>query len=78
MIDDLQLAGQVVWSTVHGHMTIELTGYFESAGRDPAPVYAETLRRLGLAYGDDPVALDRSLATVRPRPDRRRRPVSRR
>ena len=47
VIDDLELAGQVVWSMVHGHMTIELTGYFESTGRDPAPIYAECLRGSG-------------------------------
>jgi AcrR family transcriptional regulator len=60
-IADLELAGQVVWSMVHGHMTIELTGHFEAAGRDPAVVYAECLRRMGLAFGDAPEALERSL-----------------
>ena len=30
VVDDVQLAGEVVWASVHGHMTIELTGYFES------------------------------------------------
>jgi AcrR family transcriptional regulator len=64
VIDDLALAGQVVWSMVHGHMTIELTGYFEAGGRDARVVYAESLRRLGLAFGDDPVALDASLAAA--------------
>ena len=57
-IDDLQLAGQVVWSTVHGHMTIELTGYFESTGRDAGryAVYARLacLRRMGLALARPP------------------------
>jgi len=73
VIDDLTLAGQVVWSTVHGHMTIELTGYFGATGVDPAAVYAECLRRLGLAFGADPAALDRSLATGRPAEDVSRR-----
>ena len=76
VIDDLELAGQVVWSMVHGHMTIELTGYFEAGGRDARVVYAESLRRLGLAFGDDPVALDASLAAAGG--GRGRRAVSRR
>ena len=53
-VDDVELAGQVVWSTVHGHMTIELTGYFEALGQDPVPIYEECLRRLALAFGDGP------------------------
>ena len=81
VVDDLDLAGQVVWSMVHGHMTIELTGYFETTGRDPRVVYGEALRRLGLAFGDDPVALEASLAVaagVRPSGAPRRRAISRR
>jgi AcrR family transcriptional regulator len=74
-VDDLELAGQVVWSTVHGHMTIELTGYFEALGQDPVPIYEECLRRLALAFGDRPDALARSLATAR---KRTRRALSRR
>jgi AcrR family transcriptional regulator len=66
VIDDLELAGQVVWSTVHGHMTIELTGYFDPSGRDPADVYAECLRRMALAFGDRPDELERSLAAAAP------------
>jgi AcrR family transcriptional regulator len=67
VIEDLGLAGQVVWSMVHGHMTIELTGYFEATGSDPAVVYAECLRRMGRAFDADPVDLDRSLAAADPR-----------
>ena len=74
-VDDLELAGQVVWSTVHGHMAIELTGYFEARGQDPVPIYEECLRRLALAFGDQPDALARSLATAR---SRTRRALSRR
>jgi AcrR family transcriptional regulator len=74
-VDDVELAGQVVWSTVHGHMTIELTGYFEALGQDPVPIYEECLRRLGLAFGDAPDELARSLATAR---TRRPRALSRR
>jgi AcrR family transcriptional regulator len=74
-VDDVDLAGQVVWSTVHGHMAIELTGYFEALGQDPVPIYEECLRRLALAFGDAPDALARSLATAR---RRNRRALSRR
>jgi AcrR family transcriptional regulator len=74
-VDDVELAGQVVWSTVHGHMAIELTGYFEARGEDPVPIYEECLRRLALGFGDTREELERSLATAR----RRARPeVSRR
>jgi AcrR family transcriptional regulator len=73
--DDVELAGQVVWSTVHGHMAIELTGYFAALGQDPEPVYEECLRRLGLAYGDEPEELTLSLKTAR---RRARRALSRR
>jgi AcrR family transcriptional regulator len=73
VVDDPELAGQVVWSLVHGHMTIELTGYFESTGRDPAEVYAECLLRIAVAYGADRQALVRSLEAAAPR----RRTVSR-
>jgi AcrR family transcriptional regulator len=66
-VDDLELAGQVVWSTVHGHMAIELTGYFEARGQDPVPIYEECLRRLALGFGDSPEELERSLATARTR-----------
>jgi AcrR family transcriptional regulator len=69
VIDDLELAGQVVWSMVHGHMTIELTGYFDATGRDPAGAYAECLRRLALAFGDRPDELARSLAAGSPEPE---------
>jgi AcrR family transcriptional regulator len=73
VIDDLALAGQVVWSMVHGHMSIELTGHFDATGRDPADVYAACLHRLALAFGADPTALAPSLAVGDPR-----RAVSRR
>jgi AcrR family transcriptional regulator len=74
-VDDLELAGQIVWSTVHGHMTIELTGWFDSVGQDPEHVYDEHLRRLGLAYGDEPEDLALSLKVGR---RRARRALSRR
>jgi AcrR family transcriptional regulator len=67
VVEDLPLAGQVVWSMVHGHMTIELTGYFEATGRDPVEVYGECLRRMALAFGADRDDLARSLAAGAPR-----------
>jgi AcrR family transcriptional regulator len=72
-VDDLELAGQVVWAAVHGQVMIELTGYFETLGRDPEPVYAECLRRLGLAFGDEPeqLALSMKAGTRRARRARR-------
>jgi AcrR family transcriptional regulator len=74
-VEDLELAGQIVWSTVHGHVTIELTGYFDAAGRDPETIYEEHLRRLALAYGDKPEHLATSIKAAR---RRRRRTISRR
>jgi AcrR family transcriptional regulator len=74
VVDDVELAGQVVWSMVHGHMTLELAGYFEAPGRDAEVVYAECMRRLALAYGDESDALDASLRAAR---RRARRAVSR-
>jgi len=73
-IDDLAVAGQVVWSMVHGHVTIELTGYFGSTGQDPAAVYAECLLRVALAFGAEPGTLVDSLHAGDPR----RRAVTRR
>jgi hypothetical protein len=64
-----------VWSTVHGHVTIELTGYFAALGQDPTPIYEECLRRLALAFGDAPDELARSLQAARRQP---RRALSRR
>jgi AcrR family transcriptional regulator len=63
-LPDLRLAGQVVWSMVHGHVMIELDGYDVPLGRDPATVYAECMRRLALGFGDEPAAVERSLAAA--------------
>ncbi len=61
VVDDVHLAGEVVWASVHGHMTIELTGYFESMDRDARRAFAEGMRLLALGYGDQPQALDASM-----------------
>jgi AcrR family transcriptional regulator len=73
-IPDLSLAGQVVWGTVHGRVTIELEGYDSALGHEPVAVYAECMRCLAVAFGDDPAAAERSLERARPAsPGRRRR-----
>lgn len=61
-IDDVPLAGQAVWSTVHGHSMIELGGYHERAGVDPVASYSECLLRLAVGCGDD---LDAARASLR-------------
>lgn len=70
-VDELWRAGEVVWASVHGHMTIELTGYFEALGRDPERAYEECIRRLALGYGADTDALEASMRTARRRARRR-------
>lgn len=66
-VDDLELAGQVVWSMVHGHVTLELSGSWEAFGSDPEVAYAECMRRLALAYGDQPERLAASMTAARRR-----------
>jgi AcrR family transcriptional regulator len=61
VVPDVHLAGEVVWASVHGHMMIELTGCFESMGRDAPLAFAEGMRRLALGYGDQPDALEVSM-----------------
>lgn len=56
-VDDVRAAAQVVWSTVHGHMSIELTGWFQLTGQDPLAAYRECLVRLAIAFGADAAAL---------------------
>ena len=54
VVGDVHLAGEAVWASVHGHMMIELTGYFESMDRDARRAFAEGMRLLALGYGDQP------------------------
>lgn len=60
-VGDLFVAGEMAWSTVHGHTSIELSGYFVGLERDPAVSYTECLRRIDLGFGDAPAAAERSL-----------------
>jgi AcrR family transcriptional regulator len=66
-VDDVTTAGEAVWSGVHGHTRLELSGYFSSVGRDPVRSYNEILTRLSIGLGDQPDATARSLTTARRR-----------
>ena len=69
-VEDVYLAGEMVWSTVHGHTSIELTGYFAGLERDPVASYTECLRRIDLGFGDDPEQGRRSVRSARRRAQR--------
>lgn len=66
-VDDLYTAGELVWITVHGHCTVELTGYFEHLERDPARTYEAALAHMSLGFGDDPAQSTDSLRRARRR-----------
>ena len=66
-VDDVTTAGEAVWSGVHGHTTLELTGFFGSVGRDPVRSYSEILTRMSIGLGDHALATARSLSTARRR-----------
>jgi hypothetical protein len=64
---ELGTAGEAVWSGVHGHTTLELTGFFGAVDRDPVRSYSEILTRMSIGLGDDTRATARSLSTARRR-----------
>jgi AcrR family transcriptional regulator len=66
-VDDVTTAGDAVWSGVHGHTTLELTGFFGAVGRDPVRSYSEIMTRMSIGLGDDARATARSLSTARRR-----------
>jgi AcrR family transcriptional regulator len=66
-VDDVTTAGDAVWSAVHGHTTLELTGFFAAVGRDPVRSYSEILTRMSIGFGDDARATMSSLSTARRR-----------
>ena len=66
-VDDLVLAGEVTWSTTHGHAMIELGGYHASLGRDARRSFAECLLRLAVGFGDDAGLATASAAKARAR-----------
>jgi AcrR family transcriptional regulator len=66
-VDDVTTAGDAVWSGVHGHTTLELTGFFAAVDRDPVRSYGEILTRMSIGFGDDARATKRSLSASRRR-----------
>ena len=64
------MAGELVWEVVHGHVLVELSGYYEGMGRDPEATYTEGLRRLALGFGDDAALVEASLRKARRRAQR--------
>ena len=66
-VDDVTTAGEAIWSGVHGHTTLEHTGFFGSVGRDPLRSYSEIITRMSIGLGDDAPATARSLSTARRR-----------
>lgn len=73
-VEDLFLAGQLVWATSHGHCSIELTGYFESMQLDPRTAFGACLSGLSVGFGDDRDAARRSVDAARRRARRLRIP----
>ena len=67
VVDDVWIAGDVIWGMVHGLVLIELPGYYEFLGRSPIATYEEALRVLAVGLGDQPARLAASLATGRKR-----------
>jgi AcrR family transcriptional regulator len=66
-VDDVTMAGDAIWSGVHGHTTLELTGFFAAVGSDPVRSYSEILKRMSMGFGDDAHATICSLSTARRR-----------
>ena len=66
-VDDVLTPGEAVWSGVHGHTTLELTGFFDAVGRDPMRSYVEILTRMSIGFGDDALATTHSMSTARRR-----------
>ncbi len=66
-VNDVTTAGEAVWSGVHGHTTLEQTGFFGAVGRDPVRSYSEILTRMSIGLGDEARDTARSLATARRR-----------
>jgi AcrR family transcriptional regulator len=67
LIDDATDAAEVIWALVHGHCTIELTGYPQLVGRDPVASYGRALRHLAIGFGQEPAAASAALVKSRRR-----------
>ena len=59
VVDDVHLAGEAVWASVHGHMMIERLARVDGPRRGRA--FAGGMRLLALGYGDQPETLDTSM-----------------
>lgn len=66
-VDDVTTAGDAAWSGVHGHTTLELSGFFDAVGRNPVRSYSELLSRMSIGFGDSAPSTARSLATAKRR-----------
>ncbi len=66
-VGDVTTAGEAIRSGVHGHSTLELTGFFGAVGRDPVRSYGEILTRMSIGLGNGAPATARSLSTARRR-----------
>lgn len=66
-LDDVPLAGEVVWGAVHGLCVLETTGYHSPTGRDATAAYAESMVRLSIGFGDAPASSRASLTRARTR-----------
>ena len=71
LVDDAYAAAEVVWSTVHGHCALELSGYHEAMGRDPVAAYGRCLLNLAVGFGQEPAAARRSASRARARARKR-------
>ena len=69
-VDDVFTAGEVIWATSHGHMSLELAGYYVGVGRDPEATFAQCLRVAAHGFGDDPALVKASLRVARRRAKR--------
>jgi len=66
-VPDVVTAGEVVWAASHGHVLIELSGYFDGVQRDPVATFEQHLRHCALGFGDDVELVERSLTVARRR-----------
>lgn len=67
LVDDAVSAAEVVWSTAHGHCTIELSGYHANVGRDPVAAFGRALLHLAIGFGQEPAAAAQALTRSRAR-----------
>ncbi|MEO7125279.1 MAG: TetR/AcrR family transcriptional regulator [Nakamurella sp.] len=66
-VQDVNTAGEAVWSGIHGHTMLELTGFFGAVGRDPIRSYNEIGTRLSIGFGDDTHTTAHSLSKAKRR-----------